>query len=582
MRISSLTIENILSIEHAHVDFPESGLILVEGWNHDTGSANGAGKTAIFEALAWGLFNQFPREATVSDFVRIGSKSSKVTVVLHTRHGKIEVERSRPKGFKATIDGAALMEEEYVQLLPINYQQFVISQYACQTGGLRFLELNDSGRKDLILELMRADGFADAKTKLDTELKDRNAEAIRLTNEIANLRTKISAYEESLIDETSHSSEMLEIQESIASASSDIKRLETQCSDDEDDRYRSTLDKLSSKLNEISIHKGKLNVYRKMIKDIKPLEEPSQSDGVCPCCSAEIDIVDGVFVKHDKSSILARNAERQAAYHKRYTEIVTDINDLEAKISREDQINDAIESIRQTIRDKEKQNRSVTTRINELNVSIRQNQLKLQMMQAAMDKQAAMVAKIGHIKHEIEKLSEKLEEKKARIELLQAGSMILSPLGAPAYVMDSVVQGINDKIHDIIQLIWPNSSYELQSFKENKSGKVTTKMSDQFSIDGVKRSIGSLSGGERRCLSIAIDFALVSVVSAYTGAELNPLILDEPFDHLDASNRAKVIDLLKEMANERCIIVIDHAAEAKAMFDKSINVVKKSGITMVS
>ena len=582
MRISSLTIENILSIEHAHIDFPEAGLILVEGWNHDTSSANGAGKTAIFEALAWGLFNQFPRAATVSDFVRIGSKTSKVTITLNTQHGKIEVERSRPKGFKATIDGAVLMEEEYVQLLPINYQQFIISQYACQTGGLRFLELNDAGRKDLILELMRADGFADAKAKLDAELKDRNAEAIRLTNEIANLRTKISAYEESLIDETSHSAEMAEIQQSIAQASDDIKRLEYQSSDDEDDRYRSTLDKLSSKLNEISINKGKLNVFRKMLKDTKPLEEPSESDGSCPCCNTDIDIVDGIFVKHDKLSILARNTERKIAYDKRYSEIVADINDLESKIAREDQINDAIESIKQTIREKDKHNKSITSRVNELHVFIRQNQLKLQMMQAAAEKQAAMIAKIGHIKHEIEKLSEKLEEKKNRIELLQTGSVILSPLGAPAYVMDSVVQGINDKIHDIIQLIWPNSSYELQSFKENKSGKVTTKMSDQFSIDGVKRSIGSLSGGERRCLSIAIDFALVSVVSAYTGAELNPLILDEPFDHLDASNRAKVIDLLREMANERCIIVIDHAAEAKAMFDKSINVVKKSGITMVS
>ena len=582
MRILSLTIENILSIEYAHLEFPEAGLILVEGWNYDTGSANGAGKTAIFEALAWALFNQFPRTTTISDFVKIGSKNSKVSVTLHTKHGKISIERSRPKDFKATIDGAILMEEEYAQLLPINYQQFIISQYACQAGGLRFLELNDSGRKDLILELMRADGFAEAKQQLDAELKDCTAETIRLSSEISNLNTKISAYKESLIDEASHSSEILNIQEAIKNALNEIKQLEIQCLDDEYDKHREMLDKLSLRLNEILIHKGKLNVYRKMIKDALPPQVPPGPDGACPCCGTDIDVINDVFIKHDKTSIKAKHEERQAAYDAHYLTLVSSINDLESKIKKEDQINNAIESIKHTIREKDKQIKSTMSRINELNIFVQQSQLKLEMMHAAIDKQTTLITKIKHIKHEICKMSEKLEEKNNRVELLRAGSLILSPLGAPAYVMDSVVQGINDKIHDIIQLIWPNSSYELQSFKENKTGKITTKMSDQFLIDGIKRPIGSLSGGERRCLSIAIDFALIAIISAYTGAELNPLILDEPFDHLDASNRVKVIDLLREMANERCIIVIDHAAEAKAMFDKSISVVKKSGITMVS
>jgi DNA repair exonuclease SbcCD ATPase subunit len=582
MRISSLTIENILSVEHAHIDFPENGLVLVEGWNHDTNSANGAGKTAIFEALAWGIFNQFPRSTTVSEFVRIGSKQSRVCVAIHTQYGKIEVERSRPKGFKATLDGAILMEEEYLKLLPINYQQFVIAQYACQTGGLRFLELNDSGRKDLILELMRADGFADAKSKLDSELKDKNAEVLRMTNEISNLRAKVSAYQESLIDESACETEMQRIKESVLESSAKVSDLESQIDDEEDYRYQDTMGKLTNKLNEISVNKGRLNVYKKMLKDMTAPEESLSPDGECPCCGVDIDVVDGRFVKHDKVSLKAKADERKAAYDKRREDIVSSIKDIESKISKEQQISDALDSVRQTIKDRERDNRSVSNRIAELKAFVKQSEIRMQMMQASLDKQSIVSEKIQHISREILKLSEKLDERKARIELLQTGSMILSPLGVPAYVMDSVVQGINDRIHDIIQVVWPSSSYELLSFKENKSGKVTTKMSDSFVVDGIKRTIGSLSGGERKCLSIAIDFAILSVVSSYTGADLNPLILDEPFDHLDASNRTKIVELLQEMAKDRCIIVIDHAAEAKAMFDKSISVVKKSGITMVS
>ena len=107
-------------------------------------------------------------------------------------------------------------------------------------------------------------------------------------------------------------------------------------------------------------------------------------------------------------------------------------------------------------------------------------------------------------------------------------------------------------------------------------------MSDSLTVDGVKRPLGSLSGGERRCLSLAIDFALADIVSRYTGADLNPLILDEPFDHLDTANRTKVIDLLREMGQKRCIVVIDHASEAKAMFDRSLVVTKRNGISTIN
>jgi DNA repair exonuclease SbcCD ATPase subunit len=49
MRILSVEIDNILSIEKASLSFDDNGLVLVEGWNYDTQRANGAGKTAMTE-----------------------------------------------------------------------------------------------------------------------------------------------------------------------------------------------------------------------------------------------------------------------------------------------------------------------------------------------------------------------------------------------------------------------------------------------------------------------------------------------------------------------------------------------------
>ncbi len=582
MRIVSLSIENILSIEKAEISFPETGLLLVEGWNHDTNSANGAGKTSIFEALSWGLFGHFPRNASITEFVRIGSKESMVRVVCQTPKGFLTIERRRPKYFSATLQDTDLTEDEVINLLPITYQQFALAQYSSQGGGIRFLELNDSSRKDLILELMRADGFAEAKNKIDADVKQKQIDIEKLASEMRYLEAKISTYEEGLVDSDKCLRDIDQLTSAIEQTITSISRLEATERPDVIDKHQQMLDKLSDKLQEISVNKGQIKTLRQMLKDLKPLEEPQDADGICPCCDAELDVVDGNFVRHDSDSIAARNASRKEAFELRRGSIVEQIKELETKVNKEDHILEAMSSIRAHIRSADQDFRSAQQRASELRVFLRQKEIERKNIDETIKRQDVIKAKISTAYSAIADLNKSKETIESSAEMLQAGAAIMSPTGVPAYVMDSVIQGINDRIQDIIQTVWPNSFYELQSFKENKSGKITTKMSDHFSLDGTKRSIGSLSGGERRCLSLAIDFAILDIVSRYTGAELNPLILDEPFDHLDAANRSRVVELLQEMALKRCIIVIDHAAEAKAMFDHSIKVVKRSGITTVS
>jgi DNA repair exonuclease SbcCD ATPase subunit len=221
------------------------------------------------------------------------------------------------------------------------------------------------------------------------------------------------------------------------------------------------------------------------------------------------------------------------------------------------------------------------THVLELKAFIKQKNFEKQSLSDIVSKQESLADKISMANKQILEVQENLDKITETVEVLQTASQILSPTGVPAYVMDAVIQNLNDRIQDAIQSIWPNSYYELLSFKENKSGSVSSKMSDSLTIDGIKRSLGSLSGGERRCLSLAIDFALAEIVSSYTGANLNPLILDEPFDHLDAANRTRVIDLLRNMSQKRCIVVIDHASEAKTMFDRSVTVTKRNGISTI-
>jgi DNA repair exonuclease SbcCD ATPase subunit len=60
------------------------------------------------------------------------------------------------------------------------------------------------------------------------------------------------------------------------------------------------------------------------------------------------------------------------------------------------------------------------------------------------------------------------------------------------------------------------------------------------------------------------------------------LILDEPFDGMDAVSRSRAIELLNEIASAKQIFIIDHASETKSMFSRVVRVEKHNGISTVS
>lgn len=584
MYIKSVSISNVLSIESANVSFSDSGLLLIDGWNHDTESANGAGKSAIFHALSWGIYGQYPRGVSITDFVRQGSRATKVTVDIELSKDRVlRVERGRPKSFYAALNGMEIAEAEYERLIPLDYDQFILAQYFAQGLGIRFIDLNDSGRKDLILKLMRADGFAESRKKIELDMKRLLSDKATISSTISTFAGKLSAYQDSLVDSKSLHKEISALERAIGDVDVKIQKLSSIQPPDDTDKLSELIEKLNSKLRDISLNNGRLKAYRQQLSELKNTKEPEDScDGECPNCSTELNILPSGFVKHDRQSFALKVKAHRESMSAKIDALTSSIIALETEVSKERSVLDAISALKNKMRESMSDYETAQSRLLELKAFRREKEIEHKNLLKTRDQQSDLLIKIKQLQDQLFENKSNLDSIIDEIVRLEAASAILSPTGAPAYVMDSVIQALNDKIQEIVQFVWPNSSYELLSFKENKSGTVTSKMSDSLTVDGVKRPVGSLSGGERRCLSLAIDFAIADVVARYTGAQLNPLILDEPFDHLDASNRTRVIDFLREMAVKRCIVVIDHASEAKALFDQSITVTKKNGVSVVS
>ena len=58
-------------------------------------------------------------------------------------------------------------------------------------------------------------------------------------------------------------------------------------------------------------------------------------------------------------------------------------------------------------------------------------------------------------------------------------------------------------------------------------------------------------------------------------------MLDECLEGLDVAGKERVLDALKEISRDRCILVIDHSTEMMAMFDNVIRVTKRDETSII-
>lgn len=576
MRILSLEINNLLSIEEASLSFEDSGLVLVEGWNYDTNRANGAGKTAIFNCLSFALFDKLPRKITASEILRRGSKAGYATVRLISGGNEWTVKRSRPKGVEFYRDGVKLdiTQQEFESLIRLSYEQFLLAVYNPQVSSIsvpRFLNSSDSDKKSFILQLLNLDRFAELKKSADDQVKNLSSIIEKEKFTISTNESKIAAYSESLIDDTALQDEIAVLAASIAEIEQKISALSSVPKPDLS-KYRKLELDIRDKQLHISQAKAKKSMLHDKYRELSASIKEFDGKAVCSECGAVLDNRDA----------RAKHEEHQLAIKEKLKQIKAQIDEQELIILEESKINEVAEKLENKKKqDSEQYNKAVES-LNELKALLRIKLSKKESLEKQLKNNLDLKAKIANLKSINSKIAESLQELTRELELYKTISNIYSPTGAQAYVLDSVVDSFNEIIQKYIDLISPDMSYTLNSYKENSKGDVVAKFSETLTKGGVEVSVGSLSGGEFKGLSLCVDFALLEVLETQFGLSLNPIILDEPFDGLDVAGREIVLGLLEQLAKNRQIFVIDHASEAKSSFAKTIFVSLKNGVSTIS
>jgi DNA repair exonuclease SbcCD ATPase subunit len=118
--------------------------------------------------------------------------------------------------------------------------------------------------------------------------------------------------------------------------------------------------------------------------------------------------------------------------------------------------------------------------------------------------------------------------------------------------------------------------------KKLKTGELREKFDSEILKDGERVEYESYSGGEKRRISLAVDMALSEIMSEYYGQKFGMVVFDEQTGYMDEDGRVGFMNLLREIAREKRVFVVDHDGTFQAMFDIVWRVWKKGGISHVT
>jgi len=576
--IETIKIKNFFSFREAFFDFRKySGTWLVLGHNHDIPDLkNGAGKTAFFSALFFGLYGETLQDVNVKsiqhrkfphDAVEI-----EVTLTILEKHYRIlagqdsvghsalqlfenDIEISKP----SIKDTRKFIAERLLQMSSEAFRRRII---LTQENALNFFDMNRFQKIKFIEENFALNVFGEIYTNihrdmlmLQKEIALKEQEVKSLTNIINDLKKA----EKDFIENTQNRINAVTLQ--ITHKVDAIKKLVG------GDSALSISDNIKNDTEKFNKIKPVLESLRQVIQEKERSEFKLKHK--LDTFEKQITLFDSVFQK------FCQNCERRP--------VVLEQIKSNLQVSSKEQVFEDIKKIQKDI------------------LELKQNKEKLQnFIISTQNKQS----KLSRLKQEIMELKSKLEENKKNksptTDLIQTNQQKLQIsetalnehvdrygyLNFAEYVVgeDGVKKFI---IKNIINLLNSRIQHYLAKFGSTYSCVFSHDFDCVFMTETGSCEFSNFSSGERMRIKLASLFAFRDLLFGQILVDFNLLVIDEFLDSsLDTYALNKLLEILREISdkNNITVYIISHRKEIKGnpMFDgKRISFEKRNGITTI-
>lgn len=600
--ILSMHVENFLGFKSADFDFEKTGFVLVEGMN-------GAGKSAMIDAIVWCLFGKTLRGYEHDDVVnRKVGEGCIVTVRLRDRDSEWGVSRARRhKRLKnsLTIDdafGSGFVhptgddtQAEIERRLGCTYKTFMSSVVFGQDRAYRFSSLTDAEQKKILDEVLGVERFAAAcavarknvtsvQVDLDTLRRDaaRVAEArddaerdaVGLKAKSLDFhkaqQAKVDAEREKVrkakdwLGKTRKVADVNGLKEALDAATFAVTK------------YERKLDKAVAANAAAAVRLA--TTERSIATACRDIESHESRSDTCPTCGQKVDAK-----KHAKAMVELRAEldELHATRDQQAFDATTASTAFEIARSKVKDAKVIVERAQKAYND------GIVLAGDAASWRKRLTEYEARVMELEREAdpyaELAVKAKSKALRHakEVETIETKVMELEAELRRAQFWVKAFGNSGLRSLMVDTSLPLLNEEAARVSRALTGGAiAVEFSATSEQKSGKVV----DRFEVrvdnrDGAGDYKGN-SSGERAKVDLCVGLALQRLVASRSRASFNLAVYDEVFDHLDSSSHEQVIDVLSSLDVES-VLVISHDDDLKAWFPATWRIAKRGGYSTV-
>ena len=646
IQFKELDIENFRSINKAHIVLENQGTVIVRGINEyeDNATSNGSGKSSIFEAIVFALFEETSSgEKDVAN--RIINNGFCINLKLEIDGIEYTIVRESKKGnksivviYKNDVDISARNKTDtnklIQDLLGINKNIFLDSVFLSQSVSTNLASLSPTQRKERLEILTNTDQVINTFKEnlkeqqnlyeskcVETQLEINKIEGKQETieNQKQNLLIQIDNINRQ-IEERNQLGNIEDIDKQIQNYNNEINNINKQIPE-----IDNKITIINNSIKELNVEQG-INETLKHDKDLeiqdqrnictniqneitrvtniighnkvdidrinKEIEEIKNSD-TCPTCGRKYD---NVNEEHIQKVIEEKNKEIKDLEDKNLENseyVQNKQTELDKEIEKGKKLREEFEKLSEVYKDKNNEIEEQQTNLlntNNEKTQLLQNIQNIQQNINSLNKQKDTILKFEiPDKTQYEKMCDDID--KQIVELNDSINNLNKQLEKNNDYVGSIKHCLQLITKDFRTYLLQNSISYLNSLLKNYSQKLFSNEKDIIYItqDDTKLNIQlgdatyeSLSGGEKTRVNIALLLAQKSLASTIGNISCNIIILDEILGYCDAQAEENVINLITmELESLESIYMVSHK-EIPIAYDTQLIVVKdKSGLSNI-
>jgi len=527
MRIEKINIQNFYSFKDVSLNLSDySGLTVIKGKNQDTGGSNGSGKSALVEAIYFGLTGKTIRKSTEDSLVNNQAKK-KCVVEVHLTHEGTPVVISRQKKptkleflvgeENKTQASVADTQKEIDSYLNINHKVLLASMFFGQSNDVNFLDCTAEDKRTIIRNFLNLDDIFAMRDKIKSHkstfyqgIKEKDAVIADNNKNIKKLDGKLA--------------EVVEAQKQYAEYDEETLNLSLEDILKAEEAERDLNFKLSGYRKELNALEDIAETLKHVIKN--PLEPD-----LCPTCGAE-----------QEPEVNVDEKKMELAHTNSVIELWTN------KIKEE-------EALRYTSPISSSQFSKIQGYKDLCRDETNYEDMKQDLLTSISD---AQTVKDTH---------------KVWYEVMRFWEKAFSEQGVIKHIINNVLDYFNERCNYYLSYL-TNSKYSVE-FDEELTEKIET--------NGRLLSYISLSGGEKRKLNLSVLLGLKDLLLLTDTSHVDLLFFDEVAENIDEEGIEGLHQLLLELKKSKTIFIITHNKYLKTLLDSSprLSIIKHKGTSKI-